>query len=141
MKSNKSSALKKVIRSKTNLCINQLKEGAERDSQPKGKTSAKSGEETAILDAGKILDAKIRILDTNPDIVVFLVRDRLLHQAVVEHIDFEQVKLEGSLRHIVKRSCCLLNKECFQIEACLFVCNNLTLYFSATQRADEVAAG
>ena len=51
-----------------------------------------------------------RMFDTNPQIVVLLVRHRLLHQTAVEHIDFEQVKIKGFLRHIIKGSCCLLHK-------------------------------
>ena len=59
---------------------------------------------------GKILDEKTNHTNTNRDIVVFLVCDSFLHEAVVEHIDFKQVILKSILRHIIKGSRCVLQK-------------------------------
>ena len=52
----------------------------------------------------------LRTYNTDPDIVVLLVSDCLLHEAAVEHINLEQVVLKGPLRHIIEGSCCLLHK-------------------------------
>ena len=117
--------------------MNHLEESTEGDSQPKRKTSPKSREETAIL-VYNIIARRPVLFNTNPQIVVLLVCHSLLHKAAVEHIDFEQIILNGFLRHVIKQSCFLLHKVLSN--RTLVVCN-LTLYFSATQSADEVVAG
>ena len=49
------------------------------------------------------IDGKILArIETYPHIIVFLIRDCLLHQTAVEDIDFEQIKPKSFLRHVIK---------------------------------------
>ena len=59
------------------LDLNQFEESAERNAQPKGKTSPKSREETAVLEFLKETEISWK---TNLEIAVFFISDCLLHE-------------------------------------------------------------